>query len=124
MTQFGAGQSFLAQCPPTPPAPDGYTLWMPSDGAVPPAASARAVAIAFDMSKPLGYEENVGGLLLRVEPHTWTIRNGVKLVGCFHGVTVYKPAPVVAPTSSSAGGEALALLLSVVGGAFALAGPR
>jgi hypothetical protein len=108
MTAFGVGPQFAANCPPTPAPPTGYVVWQEHvHGPVPAAVALRAKAIAFDMSFALGYAENfpIAGvtLILRVDPHTWTTGAGGQIVaGCFHGVTVYVPAPVhhiVAPTS-------------------------
>lgn len=60
---------------------------------VTPEMTAWAQAI-LNSSVPYGYispRRKFGSveLVARVEPHTWTIRNGVKTAGNFRGVTLY-----------------------------------
>ena len=58
MVQFGAGSALAAQCP-VVPTPDGWKPWfLDTDGPVPEALLARAVALAADQSIPLGTTES------------------------------------------------------------------
>src|SRR5262245_4702535 len=78
--------------PSNPPPPAGTILWKK---AVVPAMTAWAKSILGDSARyPMFSEERrffgADELVARVEWHTWTFRNGVRVNGIFRGVTLYE----------------------------------
>src|SRR5689334_10952590 len=85
--------------PSNPPIPAGTELWRDS---VSPDMTAWAKSILNDPNDYPMFSETrrffgTVQVLARVEWHTWTFRNGVRVDGTFRGVTLYKVlAPAVA----------------------------
>ena len=100
MAQFGAGPELAAQCP-SVPSPGGWRPWTDADGPVPDALAQRALAVAGDLSAPLGMTESypLPGVttLIRIEPRVWSRDSQGNLVqGCFRAGSIYLPSGTVA----------------------------
>lgn len=73
---------------PTPPLPAGFK---PFKGVVTPEISAWASTILHSPSTyPMFSIVRRDNLAARVEHHTWTYREGVRVTGNFRGVTLYQ----------------------------------
>lgn len=100
VAQFGAGSQLAAQCPVTP-IPDGWRNWTDSDGPIPDALGKRALAVASDLSLPLGATESypLPGVttLIRVEPRVWGRDAAGNLVqGCWRVGEIFLPSGAAA----------------------------
>jgi hypothetical protein len=75
-----------------PPPPEGATIWKKavSSAMTAWASSILHQATTYPMFSETRQQFGENWVLARVEWHTWTFRDGVKIKGKFRGVTLYE----------------------------------